>query len=142
MQPSFTSFFLIGIVSFFLYLFYRFVQALESLSKSAGKIEDRLTQIDETIRILSARVGDAYEDYRTIQEDKALDATYDKDELLEEAKNLLKDKDAASASFLQRRLQIGYARACRIIDELEREGIIGPARGSKPREVLSKKNGD
>ena len=93
MQPSFTSFFLIGIVSFFLYLLYRFVRALESLSKSAGKIEDRLTQIDETIRILSARVGDAYEDYRTIQEDKALDANYDQDVLLDDAINLLKDKD-------------------------------------------------
>lgn len=142
MQPSFTSFFLIIIVSIFLYLLYRFVLALESLSKNAGKVEDRLTQIDETLRILSARVGDAYEDYRTIQEDKVLNTNFDHDELLEDAKNLLKDSDVASASLIQRKLQIGYARAARILDELETEGIVGPARGSKPREVLLSKNGD
>jgi hypothetical protein len=44
--------------------------------------------------------------------------------------------DRASASLLQRRLDIGYARAARIIDQLEKAGILGPADGSKPREVL------
>jgi DNA segregation ATPase FtsK/SpoIIIE-like protein len=44
----------------------------------------------------------------------------------------------ASASLLQRRLSIGYARAARLIDMLEREGVIGPGEGSKPREVYIK----
>ena len=44
--------------------------------------------------------------------------------------------DRASASLLQRRLSIGYARAARIIDQLEAAGVVGPAEGSKPREVL------
>ena len=44
--------------------------------------------------------------------------------------------DRASASLLQRRLSIGYARAARIIDQLEATGVVGPAEGSKPREVL------
>jgi len=44
--------------------------------------------------------------------------------------------DRASASLLQRRLQVGYARAARIIDELEGAGVVGPAEGSKPRQVL------
>lgn len=43
----------------------------------------------------------------------------------------------ASASLLQRRLQIGYSRAARILDELEANGVIGPARGAKPREILN-----
>jgi S-DNA-T family DNA segregation ATPase FtsK/SpoIIIE len=42
----------------------------------------------------------------------------------------------ASTSYLQRRLRIGYSRAARIIEEMEEQGIIGPADGSRPREVL------
>jgi S-DNA-T family DNA segregation ATPase FtsK/SpoIIIE len=42
----------------------------------------------------------------------------------------------ASASMLQRRLRIGYNRAANLIDQLEEAGIVGPAQGSKPREIL------
>ena len=42
----------------------------------------------------------------------------------------------ASASLLQRRLRVGYARAARLIEELEDHGVIGPADGARPREVL------
>ncbi len=55
--------------------------------------------------------------------------------LYEEAKQMVIESQRASASFLQRRLRIGYARAARIIDMLEERGIVGPAEGSKPREV-------
>ncbi len=60
----------------------------------------------------------------------------DDDELLEEAKELIINSGKASASFLQRRLSIGYARAARILDILEERGIVSPASGSKPREIL------
>ena len=60
----------------------------------------------------------------------------DKDEFFEEAVGVVTQYDRASASLLQRRLKIGYARAARILDELESAGIVGPADGSKPREVL------
>ena len=42
----------------------------------------------------------------------------------------------ASASFLQRRMRIGFSRAARLIDMMERDGLLGPPQGSKPREVL------
>ena len=58
------------------------------------------------------------------------------DPLFEEAVEAVTQYERASASLLQRRLSIGYARAARILDELEARGIVGPAEGSKPREVL------
>ncbi len=60
----------------------------------------------------------------------------DHDDLFEEARDLIIEAGKASASFLQRRLRVGYARAARILDELEEAGIVGPARGAKPREIL------
>ncbi|MFH1457443.1 MAG: DNA translocase FtsK, partial [Patescibacteria group bacterium] len=60
------------------------------------------------------------------------------DELLPEAKELVIKTRKASASYLQRKLRIGYARAARILDLLESEGIVGQAQGSKPREVISR----
>jgi len=58
------------------------------------------------------------------------------DPLFKEAVEVVTQYERASASLLQRRLSIGYARAARILDELEARGIVGPAEGSKPREVL------
>lgn len=59
-----------------------------------------------------------------------------RDPLFNEAKEAILQVGKASASFLQRKLKIGYARAARILDELEEAGIIGPADGAKPREIL------
>lgn len=58
------------------------------------------------------------------------------DPLLEEAKRVVTEAKKASASLLQRRLRIGYARAARLLDFLEEGNVIGPADGSKPREIL------
>jgi len=58
------------------------------------------------------------------------------DEFLDEARELVIKAGKASSSYLQRKLRIGYARAARILDLLEEEGVIGPADGSKPREIL------
>lgn len=63
----------------------------------------------------------------------------DSDVLLEDAIRLVVDDGQASISMLQRRLKIGYARAARIIDEMELRGIIGGYEGSKPRKVLISK---
>lgn len=60
------------------------------------------------------------------------------DDMLEEAKELIRQRGEASVSLLQRRLRIGYPRAARLMDELEEEGLVGPARaGGKTREVLT-----
>ena len=62
----------------------------------------------------------------------------DSDPLFEEVKKIVIETKKASASFLQRRLRIGYSRAARLIDMLEEQGIVGAADGAKPREVLEK----
>lgn len=62
----------------------------------------------------------------------------DEDPMIEEARAVVVSSQKASTSYLQRRLSIGYSRAARIIDLLEDRGIIGPANGSKPREVYEK----
>lgn len=58
------------------------------------------------------------------------------DELAQEAKEIVLKGGRASATLLQRRLRVGYARAARLLDILEEMGVVGPAEGSKPREVL------
>lgn len=60
------------------------------------------------------------------------------DELFDDAARLVVSEGAGSASFLQRRMRIGFSRASRLIDMMEQDGILGPAQGSKPREVLVK----
>jgi len=58
------------------------------------------------------------------------------DELMEDAKAVVVESGNASATYLQRRLKVGYARAARLLDLLEEGGIVGPGRGAKPRDIL------
>ena len=58
------------------------------------------------------------------------------DVLYEEAKKIVIEANRASTSYIQRRLSVGYSRAARLVDLLEKDGIVGPANGSKPRDVL------
>ncbi len=58
------------------------------------------------------------------------------DELFDEAARLVVAERQASASFLQRRMRVGFSRAARLIDIMEQEGLLGPPQGSKPRDVL------
>lgn len=60
----------------------------------------------------------------------------DGDELLPDAVDVVLETGQASVSMLQRRLKLGYARAARIVDEMEEKGIVGPFQGSKPRSIL------
>jgi DNA segregation ATPase FtsK/SpoIIIE, S-DNA-T family len=71
-------------------------------------------------------------------EGMALEENGGDDDLLSQATALVREHAQASASFLQRQMRIGYPRAARLIDELERQGIIGPAEsGGRSRTVLT-----
>jgi S-DNA-T family DNA segregation ATPase FtsK/SpoIIIE len=62
---------------------------------------------------------------------------YEEDpKIVEEAIRVVRENGKASTSMLQRRMKLGYARAARVIDILEELGVVGPADGSKPREVI------
>ncbi|MBM3256949.1 MAG: DNA translocase FtsK [Candidatus Liptonbacteria bacterium] len=63
----------------------------------------------------------------------------DDDEMLDEATAVVFESKRASASLLQRRLKVGYARAARLLDLMEAQGLIGPGDGAKPREVYFEK---
>lgn len=66
-----------------------------------------------------------------------IEADEQEDELFGDALKLVVEAGSASVSLLQRRLRVGYARAGRIVDQLEAKGLIGPSEGSKPRRVLA-----
>ncbi|MDH3394310.1 MAG: cell division protein FtsK, partial [Desulfobulbaceae bacterium] len=62
------------------------------------------------------------------------------DEKYDEAVAMVCESGQASISMVQRRLRIGYNRAARIIERMERDGVVGPADGAKPREILARKS--
>jgi S-DNA-T family DNA segregation ATPase FtsK/SpoIIIE len=64
-----------------------------------------------------------------------------KDALYDQALDIILSTGNASTTFLQRKLKIGYARAASLMDQLEQEGVVGPAEGSKPRKILAAKKG-
>jgi S-DNA-T family DNA segregation ATPase FtsK/SpoIIIE len=96
---------------------------VRQLNKAGGIIEYSSEVTEKYATSVSRSVG-------------AVDAIEERDEFFEEAVRLACQADKASASLFQRRLKIGYARAARILDQLEAAGVVGPAEGSKPREVL------
>ena len=65
----------------------------------------------------------------------------ERDELFDEAVRTVTVHQQASTSFLQRRMKIGYSRAARLMDELESAGIVGPASGARPRQILAEDRG-
>jgi S-DNA-T family DNA segregation ATPase FtsK/SpoIIIE len=72
----------------------------------------------------------------TVSDPEPNDAELDGDEMLPAAVDVILETGQASVSMLQRRLKLGYARAARIVDEMEEKGIVGPFQGSKPRAIL------
>ncbi|MDO8559216.1 MAG: DNA translocase FtsK [bacterium] len=104
-------------------------------------------EVKRVVKYIKDQATGAEEPTQTIeltQElEKTLEASHDfdfsqgsEDPLFEEAKKLVIEAKKASASLLQRRLRVGYARAARLIDMLEESGVVGPGEGAKPREIL------
>ncbi len=89
------------------------------------------------------KLGDpTYDDSVGKPEEKSAEAMQvsDRDQLFDEAVRFVVQNGQASTSMLQRRFRIGFSRAGRLVDMMERDGIIGPADGSKPREILVAKD--
>ncbi len=85
---------------------------------------------------LVAKYDETILEYKVARAGQGNDSSDFDDPLFDEAVDIVLQAGKGSASLLQRRLRIGYARAARLLDILEAENIIGPADGSKPREVM------
>ncbi|HBV67426.1 MAG TPA: DNA translocase FtsK, partial [Clostridiales bacterium] len=98
--------------------------------------DDEIKRVVESIKAqqIEIKIGKQNEIINEIE--KTPSQHEDVDEFLEQAIDLVVNDEQASASYIQRKFKVGYARAARIIDQLEERGIIGPHEGSKPRKVL------
>ena len=88
---------------------------------------------------LDPEIFNAYQESESDEDEGSYsdDATYDsEEEEYEMAKQILFEKKSISASYLQRRMRIGYNKAARFIDDMEKEGLISEANGSKPRVLI------
>ena len=113
----------------------------QEVSKLIGFIKESSKQMETEENGLA---GDLEEFVKTPSSFKEIDldqwSNIEEDELYPEAYEIVVKAGKASASLLQRRLRIGYARAARLLDVLEENGIIGPVDGAKPREVFVKQS--
>jgi S-DNA-T family DNA segregation ATPase FtsK/SpoIIIE len=105
------------------------VKAIVKYLKEAFKDDVR-----DTIEFTGSAIGE-----KSLFADGIADSDSDTDDALyEEARAIIIEAGKGSTSYLQRKLKVGYARAARLMDMLEERGVIGPADGAKPREVLDR----
>jgi len=95
-------------------------------------------EIEKVVVFIKAQQEPVYDNEILEHQKKSVSGRggFEKDEFFDEAVQMVLETGQASVSMLQRRLRLGYTRAARIVDAMEEEGIIGPFRGSKPREIL------
>ena len=110
------------------------VEAVATYVKS-NYVTDYDQQIMEEIEKKAAQTGNKTAAATAADPDPNCDEL-DGDEMLPAAVDVILETGQASVSMLQRRLKLGYARAARIVDEMEEKGIVGPFQGSKPRSIL------
>ena len=99
------------------------------------------TEINKIVAHIKAQWEPDYDETITQSDEEAMgleDSDGERDELFEDALRICVDMKRASTSVLQRRLRIGYGRAAAVLDQMEREGLIGKADGARPRPVLQK----
>lgn len=105
------------------------------------RIQGAFVSDSEVLRVVNYIKETREEEYdkkamETVEEKAKIVENEDEDELINEAIEIIINEKTASVSLIQRKLKVGYARAGRIIDQLEARGIIGGYEGSKPRKVL------
>ena len=110
----------------------------KEVNKVAEFIAEQSKKIEEPQLVLVQNLKDALSQ-QDAKDSRSEIFFGDNDPLFEDVKRIILETQKASASFLQRRLRIGYSRAARLIDMLEEKGIVGPADGAKPREVYAQK---
>ena len=94
-------------------------------------------EIKGIVKYIKSQSGPQYiEEVIEKQEKRSAGVDQEKDDLFDEAVNIVLQTKQASVSMIQRRLRVGYTRAARMIDIMEAEGIVGPYNGAKPREIL------
>ncbi len=100
-------------------------------------------EIGEIVKHLKTQARPVF-NQTVVEETKGADQSQEMDaevdEIYDEAVRIVMEMGKASTSTLQRRLRIGYGRAARLIDIMERDGLVGPADGSKPREILKRRD--
>lgn len=99
--------------------------------KSENEMPEYVEEVTEKINASNIGLGPTIFGARNV-----LGFDEDDDPLLSDAKDVIIQAGKASASLLQRRLKVGYARAARLLDIMEKHGLIGPGDGAKPREIL------
>mgnify|MGYP000628855314 FL=1 len=117
-------------------LFYPSGQAKPSRIQGAFVTDKEVEQIVDFLRKSSPGYTQEMVDQITAVAKTASGPSEETDEFFEQAVDLILEKEKASVSMLQRQFRIGYNRAARLMDELERRGLVGPEEGSKPRKVL------
>lgn len=100
-------------------------------------------EVDKVVKFLIEKNESKYKEdiIEDIDKSEPLDVNDDDTDILfNDAVEIILNENSASISLLQRKLKVGYARAGRIIDQMEEKGIIGASEGSKPRKILISKN--
>jgi len=150
MTPTTILLIIIACIAVFAFLVFRIIEALHRISSRIESSNSHLDELRTEVSQLAEIVGNSLTDLRKKQEatstviegliEEVQDEDFysDSDTIYEKAKEIVIKEGKASASLLQRRLSIGYARAARLIDKLENEGIIGPQIGAAPRRTVLK----
>lgn len=148
MTPTSILFIIIVCIVVIVFLVTRIVEALFRISRRIESTNTHLdeikTEIAELAQILSTTLIDSHKKQNDIEgrvedleNENSYEDDFDEDPLLEQAVSIVTEAGVASASLIQLRLSIGYARAARLLDQLEQKGHVGPAEGSKPRMVFA-----
>ncbi|MGN0553659.1 MAG: DNA translocase FtsK, partial [Oscillospiraceae bacterium] len=112
------------------------VEAVVSFIKSGGQVEYSSEIIEEIEKATPVPKGEGKGDNSS--DVPVVDGS--DEEIIDRAVEVLCEAGQASVSYLQRKLKLGYARAARIMDQLEELGVVGPYEGSKPRAVIITKD--